>query len=82
MMQIEIDLFVIEIIFSSLKSTCRMQPGAEMAFVQVAAGAFQMRACQVVDPLVEEGQDIRPSESGQTGEVVISATQVAPQARA
>ncbi|CAN0353681.1 unnamed protein product [Ascophyllum nodosum] len=38
-----------------------------MAFVQVAAGAFQMRACQVVDPLVEEGQDIRPSESGQTG---------------
>lgn len=47
---------------------CRGQPGAEMAFVQVAAGVFQMRACQVMAPLVEEEQGhIGPSKSREIG---------------
>lgn len=47
---------------------CRGQPGAEMAFVQVAAGVFQMRASQVMAPLVEEGQGhVGPSKSREIG---------------
>lgn len=42
------------------------QPAAEMAFVQVAAGVFQMRASQVVALLVEEGTDRQKENSQET----------------
>lgn len=43
------------------------QRAAEMAFVQVAAGAFQMPAHHVIAPLVAE-EESGPAESSTTGE--------------
>lgn len=45
------------------------QPGAEMAFVQVASGVFQMRASQVLAPLVhQEGEGMESPEEGVRGQ--------------
>lgn len=43
------------------------QRAAEMAFVQVAAGAFQMPAHHVIAPLVEEEEEGGRAESSTTG---------------
>ena len=44
------------------------QPAAEMAFVQVAAGVFQMRASQVVAVLVEQGSGRQEEDAQETND--------------